>query len=129
MRVSRTLLVAVTLAGSIPTSAQDAGPDPTVAPAAPPPVNVARLPINLSRLQRRLQTSSESASGDGLRLKYLVDVFAPAPPIQLFTKEDILFGGSAPYGAPTNQQMLQALTPRGLTAPPTGRIQRRSKKR
>ena len=88
-----------------------------------------QLPVNLARIQRRLKASADREAYDGLRLTYSVDVFALAPPIQLFSKQDNLLSGAVPYGAPTTQQMLQALTPNGLTPPPTGRIQRRSKKK
>jgi hypothetical protein len=123
MRAIRASLVAASLESwSASTAAQQ--------PAAPTgePVNVGQLPIDLARIQRRLKASTEQQARDGLNLRFFVDVYAPAPAIVLFTKEDDLLG-PAPYGAPTTQQMLQALTPRGLTPPPTGRIQRRSKKK
>jgi hypothetical protein len=88
----------------------------------PPPrpegaVDVDRLPINLSRIQRELKQSSERADQDGLNLRFQVEVFGQAPQIQLFTPADNLTTGPVPYGAPTHQQMLQMMTPKEFSAP------------
>ena len=112
------LVLFAALAG--PAAAQEAS-DPTTTPpsagAAPPPspasppVNVAKLPIDLSRLQRRLRTSAERSQQDGMNLKVFVDVYAFAPPLLLFTREDILGDGAVPGGAPTHQQIIDQNTP------------------
>ena len=54
---------------------------------------------------------------DGLRLRYIVDVFGQAPRIELFTNRDYLAHGPAPYGAPTHQDLLQIITPQEHRAP------------
>lgn len=105
---------------------------PPVSPAIQAPatsVDAAKLGINLSRIQRRLQASAESQSRDGLNLRFFVDVYALAPPIVLLTKEDNLDTGRVPDSAPTHREVMQFLTPRGLTPPPTGRLPRRSNKK
>lgn len=84
---------------------------------AAPTVDVSRLPINLSRIQRQLQQSAVRDESDGLRLRYVVDVFGQAPRIELFGNRDFSLTGPAPYGAPTHQDILQILTPREFSAP------------
>ena len=80
-------------------------------------VDVSRLPINLERIQRQLRQSSVRDESDGLRLRYVVDVFAPAPRIELFGNRDFSLTGPAPYGAPTHQDLLQVITPQEYRAP------------
>lgn len=125
------LVATMALALAAPAGAQSSakpppGPPATAAPA--PSVDASRLGINLSRIQRRLQTSSERQSHDGLNLRFYVDVSAMAPPIVLLSKQDNLTNGRVPDSAPTHQDMLRFMTPRDLQAPPTGRLPSRSKK-
>ena len=85
-------------------------------------VDVNQLPVNLSRLQRRLRASAEREQRDGLNRKdFFIEVYAMAPPLVLLTKEEALDIRPVPSSAPTHQDMLRMLTPRGLTPPPTGR--------
>jgi hypothetical protein len=99
---------------------------PTSTPAttsASADLNVNELPLNLSRIQRRLRASAEREERDGLNLKYFVDVYAQAPPLVFFTKEDLAeTTRPVPRSAPTHQEMLRFLTPRGMTPPPAGRV-------
>ena len=130
MQATPAFLVAMLGLGA-PVGAQSSAEPPPAPPAtaAPAPsVDAGRLGISLSRIQRRLQASSERQSRDGLNLRFFVDVYALAPPIVLLTKQDNLDTGRVPDSAPTHQEVLQFLTPRGLTPPPTGRLPRRSKK-
>lgn len=98
------------------TSEPSAPPSPPPAGTPPPPraaqpsVNVSQLPIDLGRLQRRLRTSAERSQQDGTTLKVFVDVYAFAPPLMLFTREDILGDGAVP-GGPTHQDVLDLNTP------------------
>jgi len=95
---------------------------PAPAAAQPAEVDVNQLPVDLSRIQRRLRTEASRQSQDGLNLRFFVDVYALAPPLVLITKEESLDRRPLPSSAPTHQDMLRFLTPRGLAAPPTGRI-------
>ena len=113
-------------------SSVDPAPEPPASSTTQTPtpsVDASRLGVSLSRIQRKLQASSERQSRDGLNLRFFVDVYALAPPIVLLTKEDNLDTGRVPDSAPTHQEVLQFLTPRGLTPPPTGRLPRRSNKK
>ncbi len=82
------------------------------APAAAQPVDVSRLPVDMNRIERRFRQSLIREEREGLNLRYFVEVFAPAPKLQLFTKQDNLEHGPAPYGGPTHREMLDMMTPR-----------------
>jgi hypothetical protein len=80
-------------------------------------VDVSRLPINLDRIQRQLRQSTVRDESDGLRLRYVVDVFGQAPRVELFGGLENALTGPAPYGAPTHQDMLNIMTPQEFSAP------------
>jgi len=73
--------------------------------------------LNLSRIQRGLRRSAERQDYDGLNLRYYVSVYAPAPEIRLFGKQDNLSFGPAPYGGPTHGDMMRLMTPQEFSAP------------
>jgi len=85
--------------------------------AAQERVDVGKLPVNLERIQRQLQQSSVREERDGLNLRYFIPVYGQAPRIQLFTKQDNIETGQAPYGAPTHRDMINAVTPQEYRAP------------
>ena len=86
-------------------------------PAPPPPEPTQQYGLNLARIQRGLQKSAERQDYDGLNLRFYVNVYAPAPPIKLFTPLDNLLYGPAPYGAPTHRDMMNLMTPQEFSAP------------
>jgi hypothetical protein len=96
-------------------SAQTAQPAP--APSTSPSGGDQHYGLNLSRIQRGLQRSAERQDYDGLNLRYYVNVYAPAPSIQLYTKQDNLAFGPAPYGGPTHREMMDLMTPQEFRAP------------
>jgi len=75
-------------------------------------IDVSRLPIDLQRIERQFRQGQIHEERNGLNLRYFVDVFAQAPKIKLFTKEDNLEYGQAPYGGPTHRETVEAMTPR-----------------
>jgi hypothetical protein len=79
-------------------------------------IDVGRLPIDLGRIERQFRQTTIREERDGLNLRYFVDVYAKAPPIVLFTPEDNLVFGPAPYGGPTHREMLEMMTPREFRA-------------
>ena len=89
----------------------------TSAVYAADPIDVNRLPIDRQRIHRALQQSTIREERQGLNLRYTVDVYAPAPPIVIFTREDNLTNGPVPYGAPTHRQMVEQMTPQEYRAP------------
>ena len=80
-------------------------------------IDVSRLPINLERIQRQLRQSTVRDESDGLRLRYIVDVYGQAPRIELFGNRDFSLTGPAPYGGPTHNEILQVITPQEYRAP------------
>ena len=113
--VSSALLVAGLAAGTNAQTTQAAAQSTTAAPA--PPETTEQYGLNLSRIQRGLRKSAERQDYDGLNLRYYVNVYAPAPPIKLFTPLDNLLYGQAPYGAPTHRDMMNLMTPQEFSAP------------
>ena len=114
--VSSALIVlgfATGAAAQTPVSEQGQAQPPTQAA----PVNADQLGINLSRIQRDLRRSAERQDYDGLNLRFYVNVYAPAPPIRLFTPLDNLLYGPAPYGGPTHREMMDVMTPQEFRAP------------
>jgi len=87
------------------------------APAAAPEIDVSRLPIDLRRIEKSFRQTTIREQRDGLNLRYFVDVYAKAPAIVLFTKEDNLLNGPVPYGGPTHREMLDMITPKEHRAP------------
>lgn len=112
MTCRRLVLTALLVLGLAHTSAAQ-GQGQGSAPA----VDVNRLPINMERIQRKLRQAAVREERDGLNLKYMVDVFGQAPPIQFFAPREDLRNGPVPYGAPTHQQMVEAVTPKEYRAP------------
>ncbi len=92
-----------------PATKTDAAPTSTV--------DVSKLPINLERIQRQLRQSTVRDESEGLRLRYVVDVFGQAPRIELFGNRDFSLTGPAPYGGPTHNDILQVVTPQEFSAP------------
>ena len=113
--VSSALLLAGLAAGANAQATEPAA-QPTTA-AAPAPQPTEQYGLNLSRIQRGLKKSAERQDYDGLNLRYYVNVYAPAPPIKLFTPLDNLLYGPAPYGGPTHRDMMNLMTPQEFSAP------------
>jgi hypothetical protein len=111
-------LAQATWTSASPQSSSGPAEQPKTAEAEPTPnIDVSRLPINLDRIQRRLRQSSVRDESDGLRLRYIVDVYGQAPRIELFTQQDNLLHGPVPYGGPTHRDLLQVITPQEHRAP------------
>ena len=77
-----------------------------------------KLPVSLDRIKRQLSRSEQTAkNGSILRLSYYVDVYSRSPAVDLIRNTFDLSDGPVPYGAPTHQEMLNAMTPRQWRAP------------
>ena len=103
--------------GRLRRAARDQPPPKPAEHEPTPTVDVSRLPINLDRIQRQLRQSSVRDESEGLRLRYIVDVYGQAPRIELFPNRDYSLTGPAPYGGPTHQDLLQVITPQEYRAP------------
>ena len=111
-------LAQATWASASPQGGSGAGDQPKTTDVEPTPdIDVSRLPINLSRIQRQLRQSTVRDESDGLRLRYVVDVYGQAPRIELFPNRDYSLTGPAPYGGPTHQDLMRLITPQEHSAP------------
>lgn len=112
VRLCLATVLAVTgdLATGVPANAQTPAAEPTS-------VDVSKLPLDMGRIRRRLVTSTTTEERDGLNLRYAVTVFGEAPRIKLFTPDDNLVFGRAPYGAPSHADLMQMITPKPFQAP------------
>jgi hypothetical protein len=80
-------------------------------------VDVDRLPLNLNRIQRQLRHAADLEQRDGLNLRYVIQIYGTAPPLQFFTEESNLVNGPVPYGAPTHRELIDHVTPQQFRAP------------
>ena len=113
--VSSALLVMIVVAGAAAQTTEPAQPATTT--PATSSSSTEQYGLNLARIQRGLRQSAERQEYDGLNLRYSVNVYAPAPPIRLFTPQDNLAFGPAPYGGPTHSEMMRMITPQEFRAP------------
>ncbi|HVB37814.1 MAG TPA: hypothetical protein VND92_04720 [Vicinamibacterales bacterium] len=90
--------------GSSPSQSTAASQDPFASQA---------VPYSVARIAREL---AEPPPKDRLRLNFHVVVVGQAPPPALFTNFD-LNRGPVPFGAPTQQQFLDVVTPEAFKAP------------
>ena len=81
------------------------------------PVDVTRLPIDLTKVTSQLRQSAATESHNALHIRYTVDVYGQAPRLELFTKQDNLTSGPVPYGAPTHREFIEHVTPIEYRAP------------
>lgn len=98
-------------------SARSATADPAKLDDGGARIDVSRLPVNLERLQRALRQSTVREERDGLTIRYVVEVYGQAPPLVVFTREDLLLTGPVPYGAPTHKEIVDHITPKEYRAP------------
>ena len=80
-------------------------------------VDVDRLPLNLNRIQRQLKHTADLEQRDGLNLRYVIQIYGSAPPLQLFNEDSNLVNGPVPYGAPTHRELIDHVTPQQFRAP------------
>jgi len=81
------------------------------------PVDVKRLPLDLTKVTRQLRQTAGTEMHNSLHIRYSIDVYGQAPRIELFTKQDNLATGPVPYGAPTHRDMINQVTPIEYRAP------------
>jgi hypothetical protein len=109
MRSVAALFVVLSLAA--PLAAQDARPGDQ------PRVDVDRLPLNLNRIQRELRHAADLEQREGLNLRYVIQIYGSAPPLEIFNEESNLVNGPVPYGAPTHRELIDQVTPQPFRAP------------
>jgi len=98
-----------------PCFAQDAQP---AQPGPAPEIDVTKLGVSLSRIQRGLfiAESREKQGGDAMHLEFNVQVYGKSPKIEVLKGVD-LFNGAVPGTAPTHSQMIEYWTPQIYRSP------------
>jgi hypothetical protein len=91
--------------------------DPNQQTAKQQAVNVDRLPLNLNRISRELKHAADLEERDGLGLRYTIQIYGAAPPLDIFSEESDLVNGPVPYGAPTHRELIDHVTPREFRPP------------
>jgi hypothetical protein len=91
--------------------------DPKQQSASQQTVNVDRLPLNLNRISRELKHAADLEERDGLSLRYTIQIYGAAPPLDIFSDESNLANGPVPYGAPTHRELIDHVTPREFRPP------------
>lgn len=80
--------------------------------------SVYELPVSLKRMQRRIDRIARAGDDASLlQLTSYVEVFARSPGIDLIHQTFDLELGPIPYGAPTHDEMIAAMTPRQWRPP------------
>jgi hypothetical protein len=113
-------MIAVLVVGSLVAAAPTARAQTATAPdsagdrnraAEAGQLDVSRLPVALDRVQRQLRRATEREERRGLNLSYLLQVYAPAPSLVIFTPADGLTLDLAPRSAPSHAEMFTAVAP------------------
>lgn len=96
-----------------PCLAQDAPP-----PQPEPEIDVTKLGVSLSRIQRGLfiAESREKQGGSAMHLEFNVQVYGQSPKIEVLEGVD-LFNGAVPGTAPSHRQVIEHLTPQIYRTP------------
>lgn len=110
---------AIVLGFAVSAAAQSAVPssEQRAESSAQATVDVDRLPLNLNRIQRQLQHVADLEQREGLNLRYTLQIYGTAPPIDLFPPDEDLTVGPVPYGAPTHRDMIEHVTPQEFRSP------------
>ena len=113
MVIRQTFLAAALLLGLAQFAAAQSAPAVSEVPVATSGyIDVSRLPIDLQRIEREFRQAQIREEREGLNLRYFVEVYGQAPPLQFLDKErDNLQYGPTPHGAPTHRDILWMLTP------------------
>ncbi len=85
--------------------------------SSPAAVDVDRLPLDLKRIHKELKQVEVREERDGLNLRYRIEIYGSAPPLQLFAPDANLTYGPVPYGAPTHQEIVNHITPQAFRSP------------
>jgi hypothetical protein len=98
---------------------QQAGAAPGQPPASatgPPEASLDAMGISFQRIKRELGDRAPSTNATPLRLNYYVEVTALAPPILLFSPQELV-AGPVPGAPPTHWDMLAHVTRPEFRAP------------
>src|SRR3954453_701820 len=102
----RLLAAALCIGFATPAPAGQEKSAPGTVATTTPGVDLARLPVNVSRIGRQLRQAESPEDRTGMRLKYTIQVYGELPRIKLFTPLDNLLSGDIPNSAPTHNDMI-----------------------
>ena len=120
MRSATPLLIVLSLAAPAAAeqnAAPQAGAGQTSDASTRAEVDVDRLPLNLNRIQRELRHAADLERREGLNLRYTIQIYGSAPPLQFFGEEEDLVNGPVPNTAPTHRELIDQVTPQEFRAP------------
>jgi hypothetical protein len=117
MVAAAALLLVLSLAGPAGAGQQEPAAPPAGAGEQRSTVDVDRLPLNLNRISRQLKHAADLEERDGLNLRYTIQIYGAAPPLDIFNEETNLVNGPVPYGAPTHRELIDHVTPREFRPP------------
>jgi hypothetical protein len=83
---------------------------------SPAPLDPDKLPISVDRIRSKLAALPPSEDALGLQLRYYIEVYGRAVPLELFAGVDLRMG-PVPYGAPTHAELIRFVTPQEFRAP------------
>jgi hypothetical protein len=117
------ILPLAAVAAQSPTAEQKPSSPPAAKPAPPPsqpaPTSAESMGVSIKSIRSQLQQTSAPAqprvSGSGLRYDFFVDVLGKRPPIDFFRDYDLSTKGGVRWGAPTHQEILNAMSPYWVT--------------
>ena len=104
---------------AVPAAGQGTSANGAVATTTPG-VDLAQLPVSVSRIGRQLRQAATIEERNGLRLKYTIQVYGEVPPLKLVTPLDNLLTGDVPNSSPTHNDMIRQMTPKEFSAPVIG---------
>lgn len=104
------------LPAAAPSPRAQAQPPGSAAPPAAGTVSFDGLGVSLERIKRELGDREPTKNATPLKLDFYVEVTGIAPPIQLFTKEE-LAAGPVPGAPPTHWEMVAQMTKPEFRAP------------
>lgn len=91
------------------------------AAADEPHIDVDKLPIDIARITQELKSVTVLEERDGLRLRYFLNINAPAPPLNIVINPDgtdSWLVGPVPHTAPTHREFMEFVTPQQWRTPP-----------
>lgn len=89
--------------------------------AEEPRIDVDKLPIDVARIKEALKDTTFREERDGLRLRYFLNITAPAPPLNIVINPDgtdSWLVGPVPHTAPTHKEFMDFVTPQQFRTPP-----------
>lgn len=112
---STVLLASMLVAALLPASPAASQHADAAAPSRA--LDASRLPVSIERVQRSLASLPPRSAEGGLRLDFVVDVYAMAPRIDILGSAAASGASAVQYGPMTHNEFVAFVTPKYLRAP------------